>query len=451
MTCSAIRRSLRKPRARRPSALNLWPCWATSRRSSSASVRRWFSRLFWSPQIPWQCRFANGRGKSPSSRLWASPAAGSWRFRQRGSRLIPGGGIDWRRAWVHSWCMGFRIRHSMTFFPTEDDPGNLVQRRCLRPDSWDCSAQPCPRITLRKSTLSMAFAISGNGMTLGSFVIRNAFRNKRRSLLTMISISFSLLLLTMMICIWRSFYIDQVAPEAARRLIIRDRVSLAFFLPAFYREKIRAVPGVNAVAPLTWFGGRYIDDRPEHFFAQMATDPDEYLKVASDKIISPDASESLAARSGGSDRRRDARRQVRMEAGRSSHVAGEYFPDESRSDDSRRFITAILRRTRCTLTPSIWRKRSPGSRDKRDGTRRRSIPRIMSPRPPEQIDDMFHNSPLQTKTESEKAFQLGFVASLGNVKAFILSICGAVVFAIMLVSANTMAMSVRSRTREVAA
>ena len=58
--------------------------------------------------------------------------------------------------------------------------------------------------------------------------------------------------------------------------------------------------------------------------------------------------------------------------------------------------------------------------------------------------------PLQTKTESEKAFQLGFIASLGNVKAFILGICGAVVFAIMLVSANTMAMSVRTRTREVA-
>ena len=65
-------------------------------------------------------------------------------------------------------------------------------------------------------------------MTLGSFVVRNAFRNKRRSLLTMISIGFSLLLLTLMICIWRSFYVDQVAPEAARRLIVRDRVSLAF-------------------------------------------------------------------------------------------------------------------------------------------------------------------------------------------------------------------------------
>src|SRR5271170_7480319 len=125
-------------------------------------------------------------------------------------------------------------------------------------------------------------------MTLSSFVVRNAFRNKRRSLLTMISISFSLLLLTLMICIWRSFYVDQVAPEAARRAIIRDRVSLAFFLPSYYRDKIRSVPGVTAVAPMTWFAGRYIDDRPNHFFAQLATDPDEYLKVASDKIIPPD-------------------------------------------------------------------------------------------------------------------------------------------------------------------
>src|SRR5271169_6894099 len=108
-------------------------------------------------------------------------------------------------------------------------------------------------------------------MTLSSFVIRNAFRNKRRSLLTMISISFSLLLLTLMICIWRSFYVDQVAPEASRRVLTRDRVPLAFFLPPFYRDQIRGVQGVAAVAPMSWFGGRYIDDRPNHFFAQLAT------------------------------------------------------------------------------------------------------------------------------------------------------------------------------------
>jgi putative ABC transport system permease protein len=67
-----------------------------------------------------------------------------------------------------------------------------------------------------------------------------------------------------------------------------------------------------------------------------------------------------------------------------------------------------------------------------------------------EIDGLFRNAPQRTKTESEKAFQLSFVATLGNVKAFILGICGAVVFTILLVSANTMAMSVRSRTREVA-
>jgi putative ABC transport system permease protein len=66
------------------------------------------------------------------------------------------------------------------------------------------------------------------------------------------------------------------------------------------------------------------------------------------------------------------------------------------------------------------------------------------------IDDMFRNSPQPTKTESEKAFGLEFVAMMGNVKAFILSICGAVLFATLLVSANTIAMSIRERTREVA-
>jgi putative ABC transport system permease protein len=66
------------------------------------------------------------------------------------------------------------------------------------------------------------------------------------------------------------------------------------------------------------------------------------------------------------------------------------------------------------------------------------------------VDDMFRNSPQPTKSESEKAFGLEFVAMLGNVKAFILMICSAVVFATLLVSANTMAMSIRERTREVA-
>ena len=125
-------------------------------------------------------------------------------------------------------------------------------------------------------------------MTLTHFVAKSAFRNKRRSLLTVASIAFSLLLLCIMLCVWRSFYIDKGAPDSALRIMTRHKVSLANFIPIYYREKIRTVPGVVHVVPMTWFGGKYKDDKPENFFAQFATDPDEYFDVAADKVMPAD-------------------------------------------------------------------------------------------------------------------------------------------------------------------
>jgi putative ABC transport system permease protein len=286
-------------------------------------------------------------------------------------------------------------------------------------------------------------------MTLGSFVVRNTFRNKRRSLLTMVSISFSLLLLTLMICIWRSFYVDQVAPEASRRVITRDRVSLAFFLPAFYRDKIRSVQGVTAVVPMTWFGGRYIDERPEHFFANVATDPDEYLKVASDKIVPPDQLKEWQRDRAGALVDITLAKKYGWKIGDHITLQANIFPVNL--DLTIRAIyhrdppqNSLYFNAKYLEEAVPWFKGQAGwyaaQIDSAEHVSRVS----------KEVDDMFRNSPLQTKTESEKAFQLGFVASLGNIKAFILGICGAVVFTIMLVSANTMAMSVRSRTREVA-
>jgi putative ABC transport system permease protein len=286
-------------------------------------------------------------------------------------------------------------------------------------------------------------------MTLGSFVVRNTFRNKRRSLLTMVSISFSLLLLTLMICIWRSFYVDQVAPEASRRVITRDRVSLAFFLPAFYRDKIRSVQGVTAVAPMTWFGGRYLDARPEHFFAQLATDPDEYLKVASDKIVPPDQLKAWQQDRAGALVDVTLAKKYGWKIGDRITLQGTIFP--ANLDLTIRAIyhrdppqNALYFNAKYLEESVSWFKGQAGWYSTQIGSAE-EVSRVSR-----EVDDMFRNSPLQTKTESEKAFQLGFVASLGNIKAFILGICGAVVFTIMLVSANTMAMSVRSRTREVA-
>ena len=117
-------------------------------------------------------------------------------------------------------------------------------------------------------------------MTLTRFVSKNAFRNKRRDVLTVLfSIGGSLLLLTFLITIWRTFYDTHADAEAAQRLIVRHKVSLVFPLPSYYRQKIQAIPGVKEVVNEQWFGGQYMDDKPEHFFAQFGTDPQEIMKV----------------------------------------------------------------------------------------------------------------------------------------------------------------------------
>ena len=82
-------------------------------------------------------------------------------------------------------------------------------------------------------------------MTLTRFVTKNAFRNKRRSILTVLSIGGSLLLLTFLITIWRSFYDSKPSEQSAQRLIVCHKVSLVFNLPSYYRQKIQSIPGVK--------------------------------------------------------------------------------------------------------------------------------------------------------------------------------------------------------------
>ena len=286
-------------------------------------------------------------------------------------------------------------------------------------------------------------------MTLNGFVMRNTFRNKRRSVLTMLSISFSLLLLTLMMSIWRTLYIDQGAALSGRRVITRDRVSLSFFLPGYYREKIRSIPGVVAVAPMTWFGGRYKDDRPENSFAQMATDPEEYLKVAADKIVPPDQATAWQRDRAGALVDETLIKRFGWKVGDKITLEGTIF-----SVNPELTIRAIYHRDPPQNTLYFNAKYLEESLAWFKGQAGWYVIQVSSPddvaRISSEIDGLFKNSPQPTKTESEKAFMLSFVAMLGNVKAFILGICGAVVFAILLVSANTMAMSVRSRTREVA-
>lgn len=286
-------------------------------------------------------------------------------------------------------------------------------------------------------------------MTLGRFATKNAFRNRRRSFLTAVSIAFSLLLLTLLMSVYRGFYLDQGPPQSALRLITRHKVSLVFFLPSYYREKIRTIPGVVHVSPWNWFGGIYKDQKPENQFAQFGVDPNEIFEIVQENRVAPDQLEAFKHDRAGAAVNRALADKHGWKIGDKVIVQGTIYPvkleltiraiyDTDNAFDTMLFSTEYIDQalprvkgrtgTFYTLVDSAAHVTTVSK----------------------SIDDMFANAPQPTKTETEKGFTLSFVAQLGNVKLFILSICAAVVFAILLVSGNTMAMTIRERTREVA-
>jgi putative ABC transport system permease protein len=286
-------------------------------------------------------------------------------------------------------------------------------------------------------------------MTLTSFVAKSAFRNKRRSVLTVASIAFSLLLLCIMLCVWRTFYIDKGTPDSALRIMTRHKVSITNPLPISYRNKIRAVPGVAHVVPMTWFGGTYKDDKPENYFAQFATDPDEYFDVAADKVMPADQLAAWKRDRAGCVVDVDLARKHNWKIGDHIHLRGTTFG--ANLDLTVRGIYTIEPPSSNLYFDTRYLEESvPYFKDNTIFFFTRvNTPEDM-PRAARAIDEMFHSSPFPTRSESEQAFKADFIARLGNVKAFILSICGAVLFTTLLVCANTMAMSIRERTREVA-
>jgi len=286
-------------------------------------------------------------------------------------------------------------------------------------------------------------------MTLTRFVTKNAFRNKRRSILTVLSVGVSLLLLTFMMTIWRGFYIDKGSAESTRRLVTRHRVSLTNLLPAYYREKVRSVPGVVAVVPNSWFGGLYKDNKPENFFPQFGTDPDEFAKVYPEMQIPPDQLAAWQRDRAGAIVNDELAAKYGWKVGDKIVIQGTIYPMNLELTIRGIFHWPTTNKTLYFNAKYLeeavsWFKGQAGTFSIMSNSSD-DVAKVSS-----DVDDMFRNSPQQTKTESEKAFGLSFVNMLGNVKAFILSICLAVVFTTLLVTANTMAMSIRERTREVA-
>src|SRR5574341_950670 len=122
------------------------------------------------------------------------------------------------------------------------------------------------------------------------FVIRNAFRHKLRTILTIVGIAIAVLafgLLRTLVGLW---YLG-VERSSASRLVTRNAISLVFTLPISYKDRIRQVPGVETVSWGNWFGGIYIDEK--HFFANEAMDARSFLEVYPEFVLPPEQKEAF--------------------------------------------------------------------------------------------------------------------------------------------------------------
>jgi putative ABC transport system permease protein len=285
-----------------------------------------------------------------------------------------------------------------------------------------------------------------------SLIFRNCFRNRRRSLLTIISIAASLCLLALLLTIYHTFFYTEATPDQALRLITRNRVSLANPLPLSYQQQIKQVPGVQEVMITQWFGGTYKDSRdPANFFARFAVEADKFAAVNPEyKMPESELQAFVNDRTSCVIGRKTAVRH-NLKPGDRVTLTGDIFPvtleltvrgvyDCKLDNESLFFHFKYLNESLAATAnyrdvAGVYSIRMERAEDANTISKA--------------IDDKFRNATAQTKTETEQAFQLSFLAFLGNVKLMLLSICAAVTFTILLVTGNTMAMAVRERVREV--
>jgi len=257
-------------------------------------------------------------------------------------------------------------------------------------------------------------------------------------------------LLGVMIAMFHALYLSNPTPEQALRLVTRNRISLTQTIPESYGARIRQVPGVRDTMISDWFGGTYKDARdPKNFFARLAVEPAKLFDIYKDLHIPEDQRRAFERERTACVVGRDLANKFNFQLGDRIHIVGDIYPGDFEFTvrgifDSDR-PSEILYFNRDYVEQSIP--------EGRRGDAGIFVTLIDTPasgaRITEAIDSQFRNSTDQTKTESEQTYALQFVSLLGNVKMFLIGITAAVMFTILLVSANTMAMSVRERVKEV--
>lgn len=285
-----------------------------------------------------------------------------------------------------------------------------------------------------------------------SLMFKNSLRNRRRSALTIISIGMSLCLLGVLGALYRGLFLAPPTPGQELRLVVHHKVSITQPLPFSYEAKIRQVPGVREAMVWQWFGGTYKDARDQkNFFARFCVEPDKFFRVRPEITLPEDQQKSFEHLRTAAIASADLAERMNWKVGEKIFLTGDIFPVNP--ELTLVGIFADPNTSETLFFSQIYLREMLGAGNARQdeiGSFQVQVERAdQVGSVAKAIDDIFANSTAPTKSESEQAFVLQFVSFLGNVKVFLMIICAAVTFTVLLVSANTMAMSVRERIREV--
>ena len=285
------------------------------------------------------------------------------------------------------------------------------------------------------------------------FVLRNALRHKLRTTLTVVGIIVAITAFGLLRTIVDAWYAGADATSSAR-LITRNAISLVFPLPLNYAQKIRQAPGVAAVSWANWFGGVYITEG--NFFPQFAVDAPTYLDMYPEYVLKPEERKAFLVDRQGVVVGRKLATQYGWKLGDQIPIRGTIYPGtwtftlrgiydgaDAKVDETQflfhwQFLNESIKqrfpRRGDQIGVYVIEIRDPGQ----------------AAEVSERIDATFKNSLAETLTETEKAFQLGFVAMTEAILLAIEAVSFVVIVIIMAVMANTMAMTARERYAEYA-
>jgi len=279
------------------------------------------------------------------------------------------------------------------------------------------------------------------------FIFRNLIRKKTRTILTIGSIAVALFLFGLLVTIERSLNAG-VDVAGVDRLIVRNKISLIMPLPLSYQERLRQIENVSEATFATWFGAIY--QEPKNFFPQFAIDTNTYRTVFPEFEVSDEEWSAFLADQEGAVVGKVIADRFGWKVGDRIPLQGTIWTgtwefniraiyEGSRSGDDESqfwFHWKFLEESRPFGKGTVgWYTVKIDDPDQAV-----TVTRV--------IDERFSNSAYETSTETEQAFAAGFAKQIGNIKMLIMSIGAVVLFTLLLVTGNTMAMAVRERVPE---